>query len=710
MAISASGKNKKRIPAAFFCWIAAGLAAASAATPDIPPNQPAAVHWDGRSLRLEYRGRTILRVELEEDGGPVEFIRQADEKNGRVEQVLKFSSRGKALRLSGFIEASDEAFPCEAERPEDSPLFIRHSVGLSHSLLNRAVCDRRQDWLLSVDFPSGVKIRPEQDGPSTRIFRIELTGRDLILRFRPRYYQIHKGLSFYEPWTYRIWPRGVAGWCSWFAFFDRVTEADVRQTAEVLAETLLPYGLEYLQIDDGYQQTPVGVPDTWLTANQKFPSGLAGLAASIKALGLKPGIWTNVSFQQEAYARTHPEFFVKNQAGEPVRGSWVGFVMDGSKPGTLEQLFRPVYRGLRDTGWEYFKVDALRHLRYEGYNSHAGYFRQQGLEPGAVLRQVVADIRAQIGRDRFMTGCWGIRPELAGLVDACRIGDDGFGYGGLAEYNSFNNVVWRNDPDHIELSPREAWRSCLATSLTGSLFMLTSRPEVYRTPLAEAARRTLPVPFTLPGQVYEVDGTKISQLGRVDTEVSGAGPRAFDADQQPYCHLYALDVNKSFEQWLVLGRTGGSPAEIGLTDLGLDPGREYLVFEYWSRRLLGAIPGTGILHFPAIDPYFNCQVFILRTRQPHPQLVATGRHVTGGGVDLENVAWDGTVLSGESLLTAGDPYQLYLTCPAGYRYLDASAAGAGVQPPAAPAGHFLTVTLSSPESRRITWQIRFARE
>jgi hypothetical protein len=36
--------------------------------------------------------------------------------------------------------------------------------------------------------------------------------------------------------------------------------------------------------------------------------------------------------------------------------------------------------------------------------------------------------------------------------------------------NSFNNVVWRNDPDHIELSDREAWRSTMVTSLTGSLF------------------------------------------------------------------------------------------------------------------------------------------------------------------------------------------------------------------------------------------------
>ena len=79
-----------------------------------------------------------------------------------------------------------------------------------------------------------------------------------------------------------------------------------------------------------------------------------------------------------------------------------------------------------------------------------------------------------------------------GLVDACRIGDDGFAYAGLAQYNSFNNIVWRNDPDHIELN-EDAYRSTLVTSLTGSLFMLTDKPAVYRTPAVEPAKRTVPV-------------------------------------------------------------------------------------------------------------------------------------------------------------------------------------------------------------------------
>jgi len=48
--------------------------------------------------------------------------------------------------------------------------------------------------------------------------------------------------------------------------------------------------------------------------------------------------------------------------------------------------------------------------------------------------------------------------------------------------------------------------------------------------------------------------------------------------------------------------------------------------------------------------------------------LATSRHVSCGGPDLEAVAWDTNTLSGESDLVAGDPYVLYLTEPAGYRF------------------------------------------
>jgi hypothetical protein len=273
-------------------------------------------------------------------------------------------------------------------------------------------------------------------------------------------------------------------------------------------------------------------------------------------------------------------------------------------------------------------------------------------------------------------GCWGIRPELVGLIDACRIGDDGFGYGGLAQYNSFNNVVWRNDPDHIQLTPEEAYRSCMVTSLTGSLFMLTDRPETYWTPMVEPPKRCLPVLFTRPGQLYDVEPSRSCQLGTVGAEVSGAGPRPVDADQRPYCDLYLLELNRPFENWVVLGRLSGGKDSILFSDLGLKPDGHYIAFEFWTKKLGGTF--TRALPLDAVDSTFRCQAYCLREKKPYPQIVATSRHISCGAFDLRQVEWSKSALSGESELIANDPYILYLTEPAGYALRQFSCPGAGV--------------------------------
>jgi hypothetical protein len=297
-----------------------------------------------------------------------------------------------------------------------------------------------------------------------------------------------------------------------------------------------------------------------------------------------------------------------------------------------------------------------------------------------------------------------VRPELVGLVDGCRIGTDGFSYAGLAQYNSFNNVVWRNDPDHVELSDREAWRSTMVTSLTGSLLLLTDKPERYRTGFAEPARRAAPVLWTVPGQLYDVDPSRSSELARVDAEVSGRDPKPFDAGLTPAVHLYLLEVNRPFESWVVLGRTGGSFDEIRWEDLGLDPQKRHVVFEFWQRTYQAP---EGVSFAPGeIPAKYNSQVFVIRERQDHPQVVATSRHLTGGGVDLLDVSWRGGVLSGRSAVVGGEPYEVFLTEDAGWRLATMQCDGSVPLPPVREAG--LVRSGCRPDaSGEIGWRARF---
>ncbi len=678
------------------------LAAAQAA----PPNAPAAVAGSAGRLILTYDGRPIFAATIASTGAPPETLSLVDTAGGAITQVLKWTARGGArLTLAGTVHAGAQAFACAVEPATDGIRIVRNAVGPADNRLNRAVYDRREDWVLSADEPTRVSVVPAADAGGGAAFTFTATGSEIILRFRPRYYQKHRGLAEYRPWTYHVWRPSVAGWSSWFAYFDKVTQADVERTADVMRDVLHPFGYDYLQIDDGYEREPIGTPADWLHPNAKFPSGLDSLARSIAGRGLRPGIWTNVSFADSAYAFAHAGEFVRNPDGTPARGRWVGYVMDGSNPATLDDLVRPVYDSLARMGWRYYKLDALRHLRYEGYNSHADYFRARGLDRLAVYRGFVRAVRDAIGPDAFLLACWGIRPELIGLVDAVRVGTDGFGYGGFAEYNSFNNVVWRNDPDHVQLSAPDGYRAATLASLTGSLLMLTDRPDVYRTARAEIAKRTAPVLFTRPEQIYDVDPSRSALIGRAATAVSGSGPRAFDADRRLSVPLYLLDVNRPFERWSVLARTGGADT-VRFADLGLARDRDYLVFEFWSRRFLGAFRGAFV---PGpIDTARKIQVFCIRQRVAHPQVVATNRHVSCGGPDLERVTWRGDTLSGTSDVVGGDPYEICLTEPSGYRLSNVAVEGARLLGTRMTGG-LRVVRLRSAGNSVVRWSVRYGR-
>ena len=671
-----------------------------------PPNEPATITLEGQYLTVLYDGSTLFEARIINSENLRSSTLNTYRDGDAVTQVLTLiAGDQKEVQLSGIVTAGDQAFAAESDPPVQSVPIVRHTSGLSHSLRNQAVYNRERDWVISVDsgVPNRTRVVPlarQRDGVQT--FSLESSGTEIVLRFRPRFYQRHRGLRFYEPWNYDVWRKPIAGWVSWFAFRDNVTESDIKHTADVMNEVLKPYGYEYLQLDDGYQ-SGMGPPSLWLKANARFPSGLPALADYIRSKGLKPGLWTAATFADSAEVQAHQDWFVREQ-DKPVYGNWIDYVLDASNSAALDAVVRPLYRELRQTHWDYFKVDALRHLRYDGYNAHADYFRRKGVDITDTYRRYVQTIRDEIGPDHFMLACWGIRPELVGIVDAVRIGRDGFSFAGLAQYNSLDNVVWRNDPDHIELSEREAWRSTTVTSLTGSLFMLTDKPERYHTAFVEPAKRTVPVLFTVPGQLYDVDASRSKNLWQVDSETSGLNPEPFDASLTPAVHLYQLDIARPFENWTVLGRIGGTADDISFEGLGLDSTKEYFVYEFWTKQLRGSF--TGSFAPGALDPFYNAQVFIIRERLTHPQILSTGRHITGGGVDLRNVRWANNVLEGTSDIVQDDPYEITLTEPPGYT-LEGASCGTAERVRTSHVGTLVKILCRSGTSQTITWTARY---
>jgi len=93
------------------------------------------------------------------------------------------------------------------------------------------------------------------------------------------------------------------GWNDWYSYYDRISEADVRASAEAMvASGMADYGYEYVSIDDTWMKKPgsedpalngpVRDPIGAILPNRRFPD-LPGLVRSIHDLGLKAGIYTS---------------------------------------------------------------------------------------------------------------------------------------------------------------------------------------------------------------------------------------------------------------------------------------------------------------------------------------------------------------------------------------------------------------------------------
>jgi len=677
-----------------------------------PSNAPAHLRVEGNAFTLAYEGAVILSAT---SSAPLS-VSSVETTCDQVEQRITVSRKdGKLGSLSISLTGSSQAIAAETLGAAQRVFpMVRTSHGLSLNRRNNAVYDRFGDWM--IEMPGGVTlIKPTVCVNGATRFEVETEGLPLEIIFRPRYYQRHKNIRYFEPWKYDIRKDSMTGWCSWWAYQNDFKNEHLEKVLEVWQRKRLgDYGYTVMQIDDGFQgaldagrrNAPRnngyrgGRPETWLAWKpERFPAGMTGYVESVRRAGLIPGVWIGCYFSDEETVQTYPEWFVRGADNKPFAGPYVSYAIDATVPAAANRLVRPTYRGLNHAGFRYVKIDQLRHLLYDNLLQNTGYAAARGTRTDEIFRAYLSAAREELGRDTFMLACWGVLPEAVGLADGCRLGGDGYGPGAMQQYNSWNNIVWRNDPDHCDILPRRkpmeegnvrktgaatasdndtVIRPALA-SIAGCLLMLSDKPEVY----AEernlvGLRRASPVLFSVPGQLYDFDSSKTDVLRRFPREGirDGGVKSSLDGDRQGVVSPWWLnEFNLSFDNWSVLHRVNWSAAtapaqRVRFQDLGLDPEKEYVVFEFWTDHLVGVFKTS--FEVPPLAP-MGLHSFALREKSARPQLLSTNRHLSQGAADLEAVAWENNrTLAGRSRVVAGDRYVITLHLPRSYSINSAS--------------------------------------
>jgi hypothetical protein len=477
----------------------------------------------------------------------------------------------------------------------------------------------------------------------------------------------------------------------------RSSGADLEANLEVLGRELRSYGLDYVLVDSGWQlgietEPPphnVVAGGPW-EPNSKFPRGMKFYADRIRAAGFRPFQMVEAA---EERRRRAPWFNEKGQ-------------MDITRADVREMIGATVRRFVHEWGYEYLKVDFAAFDLYGIFgpdlDREVAAHREphdQSVTNVQAFRTALQVIHEATGGKAEILACNTLMPPTLGLASSFRIGDDVGGWDRIVRYGVpsvsaryyTNGIYWTNDPDVLELGDSltieecRAWASLVA--LTGGAVFVSNQLPALPNERLQIVKRLLPV-YRAPGGGY-----------------GAARPMDF-LDRSP-ATIWNLEVSAGFGRWNVLGIFNWTEEdeyrELTLADLGLSGTTPYLLYDFWKGRLLGR--STGLV--PLELPYRSCLVLAARPDVGHPQLLSTTRHITQGGVECEDVHWDGAagVLSGRSLLIGREPQELIVHLPKPYRLLEVSPVGSAVERDE----EIVKVRLEAPQSGVVAWDVRCSR-
>ena len=562
-----------------------------------------------------------------------------------------------------------------------------------------------------------------------------------------------------EHYDIKLKPQAV-DYCTWY--HARASDEErLAENTEFAAKHLAPYGLDVIQIDDGWQiLTPSfcepetqkrgrGPIKTFVETNEKYPSGMAATAENIGSHGMTAGIWFMpfAGGYRTSYFANKQDLFAHWPDSTPIEDPrWSGTLLDLTNPKTQAYVHDRTKR-IYDWGYRYFKLDGMHtgtvthnvyvntDWRTEGHSNTENFIgtqeapgKSRSRKPSAALHdpakthiqayRIGLDMIRRAAPETFVLGC-NVSQNMRSMgaafdkIDAMRIGPDN-GSGGRGDWNGvvkgprhgtnlyfLNARVWHNDPDPVyvrESNPLESARWMVSwVAVTGS--MLTTSEQFSELPpeRLDLLRRAMPSVFRTERSGEKLVARPVDLFESKDARIWLLS----DARREARRDIIGLFNWSSEEEETI---------EYPLDRIGLDGDGTYVAFDYWANRFTEPMEGMLRETLPA----GTCRVLAVRLIADHPQLLSTSRHITQGVVDVLEEMWDADArkLSGRSLLVADDPYELRIALPSGEKW---TAIGANIEGGATIEVGEATdlgvrVWIQPAKSGEVAWSVRFAGE
>jgi hypothetical protein len=462
-------------------------------------------------------------------------------------------------------------------------------------------------------------------------------------------------------------PPQPCGYCTWYHAGSSNEKALVKQT-EIAAKELAPFGFNFLQIDDGWQD---GVSHngprknfTRARPDGPYPSGMQKTADMIRAHGLTPGIWFMpfAGTYDDPWFKSHQDWFAKCADGKPFDTGWGGTCIDMTNSEARKYLHDWVHQISHDWGYRFFKMDGLStgaavrpqyvNLAYKDDHFGESVLHDKDKTHIEAFRSGLRLVREAAGPEVFLLGCCAPQNMRSyggafGLVDAMRVGPDNGGGSWKAiltgpriasRHYHLNGRIWYNDPDVVyvrdSLTLDQARANASWVAITGQLFIVSDDFSKLKPERLEVLKRVMPA----HGQHFRPVDLLEEEIPRIWLVTSGTGK-----DRRDVVALFNWDEK---------------PCEVDypLDRIGLPQAKRYIAFDFWGNRLLPPIEARLNVKLPPS----SCMILSVLPEADHPQVIGTSRHVTQGMIDLVEQKWDATkkTLSGRIKVVARDTNEI----------------------------------------------------
>jgi hypothetical protein len=605
------------------------------------------------------------------------------------------------LRWGEDMEHDTFAVSIDRQKPD-----LRSALGPASSTVDDALFDRKKDRALEFQGYGLLRLFYDWESGSYR-FEARTGGNDWTRGFsvgvREHVYENRLGIPYKPVNKKNTFPLPPCGWMTWYAVQFDAGEKTVLENARWQKEHLADFGASAVWVDwEWYHDHFGGIGQEGVHSLSpdpvRYPGGMGHVADEIKKIGLVPALWIGASNEpaMNAEMEKSPEMILVR------RPSWCGqYFFDLSNDNYLNEYIPKVFGKIKEWGYEALKWDCnptcieYADLYHDGMN-------KKELTTEQAWRQVVQKARETVGENFYMLYCAGISARdvlgAADIFDAARIGGDIFRWSEfisqcvarIMKFYCCHNVIFYNDPDNVVIRPK-----------FNNFDQAVSRVSFVS---------VLGLPVTLGDNLPDLPAERVELLRRALPALD-----IHPMDIRETAHDYRvvtvnLAVEKPFLRWNVVDILNllETDTEISVDveeDLHLEAG-EYLVYDFWNRRFLGESRKKIEL---SLKPCASA-VLAVHRKQGIPQFLSTSRHISQGGADLADLSWDNErlILKGVSRTVKGDPYEIVLYMPSGWRVSVES--NGTTSPDWKTDGCISRSVYLPPETGEYSWSVQFVRE